>query len=114
MIPTPPKPTYTPGTRLRVIQRVRAHLDAVALCRVGAFASAVVTALRTEDQTIVDAELLPNDIDPELVERCRKLGIALPQRYQAHPEDETDTPSGEGTSEVGTRQPDTNSTLEET
>ena len=40
----------------------------------------------------MDEELLPVELDPDLVERCRRLGIDLPQRYQAHPE-ETDTPS---------------------
>ena len=48
-------------------------------------------------------ELLPIAMDPELVERCRRLGLELPERYQAHP-DETDTPAETGTSEIGTRQ----------
>lgn len=89
-----------------VVQRVRAHLDAVAICRQGAYPSAVLTGLRTDelpDEVILDEAFLPVDIDPELVERCRRLGIALPQRMKAHPA-ETDTPSDEGTPESGTRQ----------
>ena len=57
-------------------------------------------------------ELQPIDLDPELVERCRRLGIDLPQRYQAHP-DETDTPAETGTSESGTRQPQETATHSE-
>lgn len=91
-----------------VVQRLRAHLDAVALCRIGAYASAKVLAVR--EQTI-DEDLRPVDIDPELIERCRRLGIALPQRYEAHPA-ETDTPAESGTSEDGTR-PETEITTSE-
>lgn len=90
-----------------VIRRVKAHLDAVALCRVGAYAGAAVLAVRDdeliEDEVVVDAELLPVDLDTGLVERCRRLGIKLPQRYEAHP-DTPDTPAEAGTSEDGTRQ----------
>jgi HK97 family phage prohead protease len=97
-----------------VIQRVRAHLVAVALCRVGAYAGAVVTAVRAEDpELILDEELLPVPMDPELVARCREHGFVLPHRYQAHP-DETDTPAESGTSEDGTRQQTTDEpTLED-
>ena len=48
-------------------------------------------------------ELLPVDMDPEIVERCRRLGIELPQRYQAHPA-ENGHPDTIGTPEDGTRQ----------
>lgn len=89
-----------------VVQRVKAHLEAVAICRQGAYPSAVLTGLRTDelaDDIILDAELLPVEIDWELVERCRQLGIELPQRMKAHLA-EADTPSHEGTSESDTRQ----------
>ncbi len=86
-----------------VVRRVKAHLHNVALCRRPAFADARVLAVR--EAPIIDEALLPVAPDPETIERCRRLGIRLPQRYQAHP-DETDTPSpDEGTSEDGTRQP---------
>lgn len=64
-----------------VVQRVKGHLDAVALCRVGAFASAKVLAVR-ENEFMLDEELLPVAPDPETIERCRRLGITLPDRYQ--------------------------------
>jgi HK97 family phage prohead protease len=85
-----------------VVRRVKAHLQNVALCRRGAFAEARVLAVR--EQPILDEALVPVDLDPETVERCRRLGIEMPQRYaEAHP-DETDTPSeSEGTPEDGTR-----------
>ena len=60
----------------------------------------------------LDEELLPVEMDPELVERCRRLGIDLPQRYQAHP-DETDTPPS-GHLRDGTRQTVPATTSEET
>jgi HK97 family phage prohead protease len=100
-----------------VIRRVKAHLEAIAFTRKGAFDSARVLAVReraaaaatleNEPEPIPD-EYLPIDINPEVVERCRRLGLHLPERYQAHP-DETDTPDDEsGTSEDenGTRQDD--------
>lgn len=99
-----------------VIQRVKANLRGFAFCREGAFTGAQVLAVRNEDgnedEITVDAALMPVDMDPELVERCRRLGIALPQRYTAHPA-ETDTPAESGTSDDGTRQADeTTSTSE--
>ena len=71
-----------------VIQRVKGHLDSVALCRVGAFASARVLAMREEDVQIVDAEVLELAPDPELLERMRKAGIALPDAYALDEVDE--------------------------
>lgn len=97
-----------------VIQRAKANLRGMAFCRVGAFEGAQVLAVRNEDgdgpETTVDAALMPVDMDPELVDRCRRLGIALPQRYEAHPE--ADTPDESGTSD-GTRQPDTTTSEEQ-
>jgi len=90
-----------------VVQRVKAHLTGFAFCRQGAFAGAQVLAIREaelENEITFDEEMLPVVPDPELIERCRRLGIKLPQRYQAHPEP-ADTPAEAGTSEDGTRQP---------
>lgn len=90
-------------TRDGVIQRVRAHLDKLTLTRrQPVYSKTAVLGLREE--VIVDEEFLPVDIDNETLERCRALGIKLPQRYEAHP-DVTDTPQDSGTSEDGTRQP---------
>lgn len=96
-------------TAAGVVQRVKAHLDSVALCRTPAFPSAVVTALREEDP--IDEQMLPVQPNPELIERCRRLGIKIPQRYEAHPEEEG-TPAESGTPEDGTRQPSQDTTSE--
>jgi len=89
-----------------VVRRFAAHLRNVALCRDPAFADAQVLAVRTEpDGVTFEEELLPTEMDPEIVERCRRLGIALPQRYEAHPAE--GTPADAGTPEDGTRHPDT-------
>ncbi len=99
-----------------VVQRVKAHLEAVALCREGAYPSAVVTGLRADElpgAIMLDEDLLPVYPDPELVERCRKLGIHLPQRDEAHPA-ENGHPGQTGTPEDGTRQPETTPTSEGT
>lgn len=99
-----------------VVQRIKAHLEAVAICRQGAYPSAVMTGLRTDelpDEIILDEELLPVAPDPDVLARCRALGIRVPQRFEAHPDD-TDTPDQEsGTSEDGTRQPDENADTSE-
>ena len=87
-----------------VIQRAKANLFAIAFTRFAAYKGAKVLAVREEAQ-IVDEALLPVNPDPELIERCRRLGITIPQRYQAHP-DPADTPPDGGTSEDGTRQTD--------
>jgi HK97 family phage prohead protease len=91
-----------------VVRRVKADLRAVALCRDPAFKGAVVLALR-ESEFMLDEELLPVELDPELVARCRRLGIRIPQRLEAHPA-MTGTPAAAGTPDGGTRPPDTTST----
>ncbi len=88
-------PKKTIRTVAGVVQRVKAHLRAVALCREPAYESAVVLAVREE--AVIPDKMLPVEIDPELLERCQKLGVSLPQRYQAHlaptgTPAETDTP----------------------
>jgi len=86
-----------------VVRRVRAHLVNVALCRTPAFTDARVLAVREEPAVILDEELFPVDLDPELIERCQRLGVRLPERYKAHPA-VADTPANQsGTSEDGTR-----------
>jgi len=80
-----------------IVRRVKAHLDKVALCRRPAFPGAAVLAVREE--VIVDEELLPVDIDPDLVERCRQLGVELPARYSTHPGEDTSSEDELDTSE---------------
>jgi phage head maturation protease len=105
------RPVRSHRTSAGVVQRMRANLSGFAFCRIGAFVGAQVLALREEhvidDEVVLDPEFVINPLDPEIVERCRRLGIALPQRYEAHP-DEPDTPAEAGTSEDGTR-PETTS-----
>lgn len=90
-----------------VLQRVKANLRGVGFCREGAFAGAQVLAVRNQDdepEVIVDEAPSPFDIPAETVARCRRLGFALPQRYEAHPAS-TDTSSDEDTSDDDTRPP---------
>lgn len=99
------RPVKTIRSASGVVQRAKAHLTGFAFCVQGAFAGARVLALREAqdeeeitDEVVLDRELLPVAMDPELVERCRRLGMQLPQRYQAHPA-EPDTPAETGTSD---------------
>lgn len=81
-------------TATGLVQRVKGHLKGIALCREGAYESSVVLAVR--EATVFDEEMLPVEIDPELLARCVRLGIALPERMKAHPAEDTsaeaDTP----------------------
>lgn len=97
------KEVKTIRTRDGVLQRQKANLLAVAFTRFGAYKGAQILALREEAETIIDEALLPVDMDSGVVERLRRQGFAVPDRYSAHP-DETDTPAEAGTSESGTRQ----------
>ncbi len=81
----------------KTIQRAKANLMSIAFTRFAAYKGARVLALREEQEETVDASLLPVDMDAELVARCRRLGIRLPQRYEAHP-DEDGHPDTVGTS----------------
>lgn len=102
------KPVKSVRTVSGLVQRVKANLVNVAFCREGAYAGAEVLALR-EPATMIDETLLPKPIDPELLERCRKLGMVIPERM-AHPT--TGTPA-EGTPEGTRQQTDANSLLED-
>jgi len=96
-----------------VLRRAKADLRAIAFTRFGAYQGAKVLALREEDEQIIDEEqqaYMPVDIDPEVIERCRRLGMKLPQRYEAHPE--PGTPDESGTPDTGTR-PSTENTNEQ-
>lgn len=102
----------TMRTRDGIKQRLKAHLDKLSLTRRDpVFKGTAVLGLR--DEVVIDEEFIPQDIDPELVERCRRLGIQLPQRYrEAHP-DETDTSAETDTSEDGTRPTEETTSSEE-
>lgn len=74
-----------------VIQRVKADLVNVALCREPAYARAIVLGLRTEvdEDPILDEQLLPLPFDPDVAARVAALGIALPDHLKAHPAEDT-------------------------
>jgi len=81
-------------TAAGIVQRVKANLRNVAFCREGAYAGAEVLAIR--EPSIIDEEMLPIPFDQGLMERCKALGIKLPERM-AHPDTGTpleDTPDG--------------------
>lgn len=111
------RPVRNVRTQAGVIQRVKANLRGFAFARQGAFAGAQVLAVRSADDLEVTVEeldpaLLPVEMDPEVVERCRRLGLKLPQRYEAHPEDEGTPPDG-GTPEDEAPADDNNTSSEE-
>lgn len=85
-----------------VMRRAKANLRAIAFTRFGSYRGAKVLAMREEPEVTIDEELLPVDLDPELVMRLRAQGVELPSRYSAHPAT-TDTPPDGGTSDDGTR-----------
>ncbi len=58
-----------------VVTRRNVHLNAVALCRVGAYEDAKVLAVRMESVT---PQLKPQEFDPELAEKLARIGIMLP------------------------------------
>lgn len=92
-------PKRTVRTAEGVMRRVKAHLVNVALCRQGAFDDAKVLAVREAPEILIDEELMPVDLDPDLVQRLRDQGFALPDRYQTHPA-ETDTSANADTSDA--------------
>jgi phage head maturation protease len=89
-----------------IVQRVKAHLSGFAFCRQGAFAGAQVLAIREHHE--ISDEIESSAPDPELIERCRRLGIRIPQRYEAHPATDGH-PDKVGTPGDGNRQPTTTS-----
>lgn len=82
-----------------VVQRVRANLRNIALCRDPAYSRAVVLGLRTEDDeepVMLDESVLPIPFDPDLAERIRALGIDVPSRLTETGHLATDTsPEGD-------------------
>lgn len=100
-------PLRSQRTRDGVVQRVRAHLDKLSLTRRNpVYTKTAVLGLREEDlpeEVVIDEEWLPVEINPDLLERCRRLGIDLPQRYMQAQPAETDTSAEADTSEDGTR-----------
>lgn len=96
--------------RAGVVQRIKAHLDAVALCRTPAYAGAVVTGRREAEDFLLDEADLPLPFDPELAERMAAMGLAVPESLKAHPAKgtpaETGTPDQSGTRQDGEAEPE--------
>jgi HK97 family phage prohead protease len=94
-----------------VVQRVKADLVNIALCRDPAYESAVVLGLRTEvDDFLLDESLLPIPFDPTVAERVAALGIDLPDHLKAQPA--TDTSAQADTSESAPATTTESSTIE--
>jgi HK97 family phage prohead protease len=70
-----------------VVQRVRAHLDRVSLCRVGAYPEAQVLAVRTA--SILDD--VPARFDPELAARLARF-VNVPAALQGEPSEPVSVP----------------------
>lgn len=96
------RPVKNVRTEGGIVQRIRANLQAVAFVREGAFAGAKVLAVREPPEQMLDEQLLPVPMPPGVVERLRRQGFTVPDRYMAHPDD-PDTPAQAGTSDDGTR-----------
>jgi HK97 family phage prohead protease len=92
-----------------VVQRVKANLVNVALCREPAYESAVILGLRTEteDDFLLDEALLPLPFNPTLAARV----AAVSARLKAHPAlgtpAETGTPESTPAEETDTKNIDT-------
>lgn len=71
-------PIRSQRTKGGVLQRVRAHLDSVALSLGPAYSKAEILALREGPEVIIDEEMLPPAPNRELLERCAALGIKIP------------------------------------
>ncbi len=96
------KEVRTVKTRDGVLQRAKANLLGVAFTRFGAYKGAQVLALREEDEQIIDEDLLPVEMNEGVVERLRRQGFEIPDRYSAHPDVSDTSPDGD-TSADGNR-----------
>ncbi len=73
-----PKVRGTVRTKDGIMQRVRAHLDSVALAIGPAYSKAEILALR-EGEMVVEEEMQLPPVNLDLLERCADLGIDLPE-----------------------------------
>ncbi len=64
-------------TKTGIMQRVKAHLDSVALALQPAYSGAEILALR--EGVVEDEEMMVPPPDLDLLTRCADLGIALPE-----------------------------------
>jgi HK97 family phage prohead protease len=66
-------------SREGIKQRVKAHLDSVALALGPAYSKAEILALREGEEIIEDEEMMVPPVNRALLERCADLGIGLPE-----------------------------------
>lgn len=92
-----------------VVQRVKADLVNIALCRDPAYSRALVLGLRTEIEPIpvLDESLLPIPFDPQRAARIAAMGIVVPDHLMAHPD--TATPAQAGTADTAPAETETDS-----
>lgn len=75
-------PKVSRRSKTGVMQRVKAHLDSVALALGPAYSGAEILGMREESargEIIIDDEFMPPPVDRALLERCADLGIELPE-----------------------------------
>lgn len=71
-------PIRSVRTKDGIVQRFKAHLDSVSLAFNPVYSKAEILALR-EQEEMIDEEMMPTPPSRELLERCKRLGITLPQ-----------------------------------
>lgn len=71
-------PIRSVRTKDGIVQRVKAHLDSVALALGPAYSKAEILALR-EEQVTIDESMLPPAPDQVLIDRMMSLGIRVPE-----------------------------------
>jgi HK97 family phage prohead protease len=99
-------------TAAGVIRRTKAHLINIALTRFNAYSGAGVLGVRDEAQFTIDVDMLPTEISDDTLKLCRSLGIALPDRLQAHLAGLDTSPDGD-TSSSDTRHSNNDNNTEE-
>lgn len=62
-----------------IMQRMKAHLDSVALALGPAYSKAEILALREGGEVVEDEEMMPPPVNRNLLERCKALGVKLPE-----------------------------------
>jgi HK97 family phage prohead protease len=92
-----------------IVQRVKASLVNIALCRDPAYEKAIVLGLRAEidEDVLLDESMLPIPFDPTVAERVVTLGISLPAHLKAHLAADTsaDADTSESTPALETESP---------
>lgn len=71
-------PIHSRRTKDGILLRVKAHLDSVLLTYQPAYSQAQVLAMREE---VIDEEMMLPPVSMELLERCKALGVKLPEAH---------------------------------